>query len=48
MVETEHHQRQQVDQKDPLKPARGLLLGLGLAVIFWSLLALLIFAYWQI
>jgi hypothetical protein len=48
MVETKHHQRHRIGQQDPLRPARGLLLGLGLAVIFWSLIALLIFAYRQI
>ena len=48
MVETENVHRQKLQQEDPLKPSRGLALAFGLAVIFWSLLALLVLAYRQI
>lgn len=48
MVETEDVQRQRLLQKDPLKPSRGLAFAFGLALIFWSLVALLVLAYWQL
>jgi hypothetical protein len=35
MVETEPTQRQRVGQKTKLSSSRGLMMGLGLAAIFW-------------